>query len=153
MGTAYSRVERRENISLSEFKSSKRIQQRHLGFGYHYMQECEKFQAALPNPTELPDFFTDVQITSEILGISNYETFSCCQACHKKIPAAELAVVTVKCNNCKLLQRKNKCPTKSLAQALVEVDEQTKTTITLLVRPFSKFSVCSPCPSHRVKSR
>lgn len=93
--------------------------------------ECQGFQAPLVNPTELPDSFTDKQITSEIIGISSFETYSSCRACYKKITSPDPAALIVKCSNCKLLQKKSKCPTKCVVQALVDVHEHSKITLTL----------------------
>ena len=102
------------------------------------ISECKQFDEPLQNPAELPVFFTEEQVTSEILGISFFDMYACSQVCSKKL--TEIEKLVVKCSSCNLIQKKPNCSTQCLVEVLVRAGNNTKLTLTLFNHALSVFS-------------
>ena len=87
------------------------------------VSESEDFAEILPQPLELPDSFTTTEAKVEIIGVTTFGTYLSCVQCHKKIADGSFSAKILKCRNCNLTQKKDKCIENCHAQAKVSQDD------------------------------
>ena len=84
--------------------------------------ESEDFSEPLSQPVELPDAFTSTETQIEIIGVTAFGRYLCCQNCNKKIADESFHAKVLKCRNCSMTQRKDKCIIHCYAQTKVSED-------------------------------
>jgi hypothetical protein len=82
--------------------------------------ECEPFQKTLAVPDEVPEEFTSATVNGEIVGVNNVQLEYYCLKCNRRVKSQRI----VKCDNenCKLVQKLEKCKTQWFLKAIVEHD-------------------------------
>lgn len=90
-----------------------------------------EFDQPLAHPLELPDSFTKCTAVAEIVGINTFGQYHSCRNCNKKIPEDSFTGAIVKCPNCKVAQKKDRCLTRCFVQAITQLNTTSKVTVTL----------------------
>lgn len=128
---------------IKEYKSDKLA----LGTTMHdcTVSEAEDFIESLPLSVELPDSFTTTEAKVEVTGLLTFGKYLSCLQCHKKVADGSFTAKIIKCGNCNLTQKRDKCITNCFAQVKVSQDdnqftvtffqEQIKKVFNILQRP------------------
>ena len=90
-----------------------------------------EFDQPLAHPLELPDSFTKCTAVAEIVGINTFGQYHSCRNCNKKIPEDSFTGAIVKCPNCKVAQKKDRCLTGGFVQAVTKLNTTSKVTVTM----------------------
>lgn len=101
------------SITLELYKSDKLA----LGTTMHdcTVSEAEDFIESLPQSVELPDSFTTTEAKVEVIGLLTFGKYLSCLQCHKKVADGSFTAKIIKCGNCNLTQKRDKCITNCFA--------------------------------------
>lgn len=109
------------------------------------VSEAEDFIESLPQSVELPDSFTTTEAKVEVIGLLTFGKYLSCLQCYKKVADGSFTAKIIKCGNCYLTQKRDKCITNCFAQVKVSQDdnqftvtffqEQIKKVFNILQRP------------------
>ena len=87
------------------------------------MSESEDFAEPVAQPLELPDSFMTTEAKIEIKGLTAFGRYLSCLQCRKKIADGSLSAKILKCRDCGLTQKKDKCLENCYAHAKVSQDD------------------------------